>query len=68
MRGSGPDSEVRGLRFDSRLGHVNFSHSMKPWVFRLCVVSAVAFSERVGLTTISSPEAAMTKVVEHRIK
>ena len=33
----------------------------------VCVVSAVASSERVGLSTISPLEAAMMKIDEHRI-
>ena len=35
---------------------------------RVCVVSAVASGERVGLSTISLPEAAMMKIDEHRRK
>ena len=34
----------------------------------VCVVSAVASGERVGLCTISLPEAAMMKTDEHRRK
>ena len=32
----------------------------------VCVVLAVASSERVGLNTISPPEAGMMKIDEHR--
>ena len=34
----------------------------------VCVVSAVSSGERVGLSTISPPEAAMTKIDERRRK
>ena len=34
----------------------------------VCVVSAVASGEHVGLGIISSPEAAMMKIDEHRRK
>ena len=34
----------------------------------VCVASAVTSGERVGLSTISPPEAAMMKVNEHRKK
>ena len=34
----------------------------------VCVFSAVASGERVGLSTINTPEAAMMKIVEHRRK
>ena len=34
----------------------------------LCVVSAVASGERVGLSTVSPPEAAMMKIDEHKRK
>ena len=54
------------------LEDVDFSHSMRPWAFRfklaltvhllsVCVVSALASGEHVGLNTISLPEAAMMK-------
>ena len=36
--------------------------------FSVCVVSAVASGERVGLNTISPLETAMMKVDEHRRK
>ena len=34
----------------------------------VCVVSAEASGERVGLSTISTPEAVMMKIDEHRRK
>ena len=34
----------------------------------ICVVSAVASRERVGLSTVSPPETAVMKIDEHRRK
>ena len=56
---------------------VFFSHSMRDCMFKLvlvvpflgvCVVLAVASAERVDLSTISPPEAAMAKIDELRRK
>ena len=74
-----PYSEVRGPRLVSDLAHADFSHSMRPWMFRfklvlivhfliVYVVSAVACGERIRLSTISPPEAALMKIDKHRRK
>ena len=80
MLGSVPGHEGRVPGSVPGLDHaVSFLHYMKHCVFKfklalivpilsVCVVLAVASGERVDLSTISLPEAAMTKIHEHRGK
>ena len=71
--GTDPDSEIRVPGLIPDPGHAQFSHSMRPCVFRfklvlivhfvsVCVVSAVASGERVVLNTINTPEAGLMKI------